>query len=118
MSKIIEIWQKSDKFVLFPLISSLISILAIVGLYLVFLNNLPSKLPLLYSLPWGQSQLVSKQQFLLLPAVLIFINLINSLLSLQLHPVQFILKRMLMISLVLINLMVLITAIKILLIFI
>lgn len=113
-----EFWEKSDKFFFVPVLFSIFAVLIIAALFLVTYNRLPPKLPLFYSLPWGQPQLVAKQQLLLLPAILILITLINSLLASQLHPVQVVIKRTLTLSLALINLIILITALKIIFIFI
>jgi hypothetical protein len=72
---------------------------------------------LYYSLPWGHSQLVNKDQFYILPAFLILVCLINSFIAYHLHTAQIVLKRVIMISLLFIDLLILITALKILLIF-
>lgn len=116
--KIIKLLTKSDKFFLFPLTISTFSFLFITIFFFLFYQKLPPKLPLFYSLPWGEPQLGSKEQFLLLPTILILTTLTNTLIASQLHPLQFVLKRILMLSLVFINLIILVTALKILLIFI
>lgn len=107
-----------DKFFLFPLLFSTLSSLFIIIFVLIFYQKLPPKLPLFYSLPWGQPQLASKEQFFLLPALLISITLINAFIASSLHPLQFVLKRILMLSLVFISLIIIVAALKILLIFI
>jgi len=118
MNKVLSLIKKSDKFFLIPLSVSGLSLLFILLPYLMFYNHFPTQLPLFYSLPWGSSQLVSKQQFLILPTSIILISLINSLLAYQLHPVQQTLKRVLNFGVIFIDLIVLITALKILFIFV
>lgn len=108
----------SDKFFLFPFLIALSSIIFITSLYLFYYHQLPARLPLFYSLPWGEEQLVDRQQFFILPTVLLLITLINSFLAFQLHSLQFISKRILMFSLIIISLITLATALKILFIFI
>ena len=117
MSKIINYWKNADRYFLLPFLFSVFFCLLITLTCLILYSQLPSKIPLFYSLPWGEAQLVTKQQIFILPAVLLLVTLINSLLASQLHPVHFALKRILMFSLVCISLIILITTIKILTIF-
>lgn len=109
---------KSNKFfssaVLGTFFSSLIIFLSLLLLY----SHLPTKLPLMYSLPWGPQQLISKQQILILPAIIILISLSNIILSFGLHSEQTFLKKILLLSAAAVSLIVLITALKILTIFI
>lgn len=107
-----------DKLTILPLTGTLLSLTVILLTYFFLFKHLPQKLPLFYSLSWGESQLVSKNQFLLLPTLLIFISLFNAFLAFQLHPLQIILKRTLILSLVLINLIIFITALKIMFLFV
>lgn len=108
----------TDKFFLIPTLITAFSVILITLLFSIFMNQLPDKLPLFYSLSWGENQLASKQQFFLLPIILILVLLINSFIASQLHSSQYILKRILMLSLILLDGVILITAIKILWIFI
>lgn len=118
MLKIQHFIKESDKYILFPSAFSVISSLLITILLVTFYNLLPAKLPLLYSLPWGDQQLVSKQQFLLLPAIIVLISLINVFLSSQLHLAQYVLKRIILLNIIFIDLILVITAVKIIVIFI
>ena len=63
---------------------------------LLSFNILPQKLPLFYSLQWGESQLVDKHQLLIIPAIIIGIALLNLMIAWQLHQDQFFLKRSLL----------------------
>src|SRR3989337_345654 len=108
MKKVVVFWSTTDNFVRLPLLFFLFSSALTILSPLVVYNNLPPRLPLFYSLPWGQSQLVTKQQFFILPVILIIINLTNFFIASQLHPVQSVLKKLLTLSLVLINFIILI----------
>lgn len=118
MKTLISAWNTSDKLLVVPVFISWLTALVLLGTFVFLDRILPDKVPLFYSLPWGQAQLVSKQQLFILPLILILISLVNALLAFQLHEVQRALKRMLTLSLILINLIIIITALKILLIFI
>ncbi len=97
-----------------PLIIALL--LTLVTIFL--LKFLPSRLPLFYSLPWGDGQLATPKQFLLIPSFIGLITLINLIISWQLHSSQFFFKRILLLSSLIVNLILTITFIKIVLIFI
>lgn len=115
--KLSLIFKSSDNYFLIPLSISLFTVLLIIILIWIFFQSLPPKLPLFYSLSWGDNQLVSKQQLFLLPIVLSVIILINTFIVSQLHPLQKVLKRLLMLSLIFIDLIILTTFLKILSIF-
>lgn len=115
--KLLLFFKSSDKFLLVPLLVSLLITCLMVLLIIIFYNQLPPKLPLFYSLPWGETQLVAKQQFFLLPIILLLIILINTFIVSQLHHLQIVLKRLLMFSLIFVDLALLTTFFKILFIF-
>lgn len=85
---------------------------------LILLKFLPSKLPLFYSLPWGDEQLATHQQFLIIPAIISLITLINLTTSWQLHSSQIFFKKVLLFSSLIISFVLTITIIKIVIIFI
>lgn len=65
-----------DKFSLFVLIFSILSILAQAALILIYWKRLPPELPLFYSLPWGEKILVRPLFLIILPlTVLVFTTL-------------------------------------------
>lgn len=97
----------------FPAVVVLILTLVI----LIFFRFLPAKLPLFYSLPWGEKQLADHFQFLILPAVLSIIILINLVLSSHLHEQQSFFKKVLMGTTILSAIILTITFIKILFLF-
>ena len=83
-----------------------------------FLGNfLPPKLPLFYSLPWGDDQLAGKSQLLIIPTSIALIALFNLIISWQLHASQVFFKRVLTLSSLLVSLILTITFMKIVLIF-
>ena len=105
------------KYLQFSVYSFVISLI-LVMLILFLPNFLPNKLPLFYSLRWGESQLASKEQFLILPAISLGITLVNLLIIRQLHSQQVLLKQILQITTLLCSLILVVTLVKIILIFI
>lgn len=97
-----------------PLIISFATTLAMVFL----LKFLPSKLPLFYSLTWGEKQLATKEELFIIPASITFITVLNFIFSTQLHAAQSFFKKMLFITSVISSLILTIAFIKILLNFI
>ncbi len=79
---------------------------------------LPPQLPIFYSLPWGENQLATSLQFLILPSTAICISLINLLIYWQLHPSQVLLRNILVGLSLIVTLILLLTQIKIIFIFI
>lgn len=97
-----------------PFVISLSMILFIMTLF----KFLPPKLPLFYSLTWGEKQLATHQQFLILPTSIILVTFINLIISWQLHHQQSFFKKALLLSSVIVSLILTITFIKIVLLFI
>lgn len=79
---------------------------------------LPPKLPLFYSVAWGEGQLATHQQFLIIPASLSLMALVNLIIAWQLHPSQLFFKKILLFSSSIVSLILTITLIKIILLFI
>lgn len=109
LTKELNLWL-----VLPPFLLSFIIILAI----LIILRFLPERLPLFYSLAWGDGQLATHQQFLIIPASISAIALLNLVISWQLHHQQSFLKKVLLLSSIVVSLIFIITFIKIILMFI
>ena len=97
-----------------PLLSSLFITLFVA----ISSKFLPPKLPLFYSLAWGDNQLANHQQLLIIPALISLIALLNLIISWQLHDSQRFFKRILIFLSLLISLILTITFFKIILIFI
>lgn len=113
LQKLLNFIITSDRFYSIPVALALVSASLITVTFLALSSKLPPRLPLFYSLPWGEAQLVQKEQILILPAIIIAITLLNSFLNYQLHNSQTVLKRMIMLTLVLISSIITITAFKI-----
>lgn len=97
-----------------PLILSILITLTIV----FSLKYLPSKLPLFYSAPWGEGQLATHQQMLIIPIGIAFITLLNLMISWQLHPFQSFFKKVLILSSIVASLILTTAFVKIILLFI
>lgn len=98
---------------------SSIFLAAVLGLtILFFFRFLPNLLPLFYSLPWGERQLATHQQFLIIPATQTLITLANLIISNQLHPAQIFLKKALLSSSLLTAVILTVTFLKVIFIFI
>ncbi len=110
--------EKINKIYLWIGLSPLMLSLFFVLIILFFFPKLPSKLPLFYSLSWGDKILVNHEQFLILPAILILVTLINLTISSQLHSSQYFFKKILLISSFISGLILTLTFIKIILIYI
>lgn len=85
---------------------------------LVNFSNLPTKIPLFYSLFWGEQQLVNANQLFLLPLISVLITMVNLIISWHLHPSQLALKKALHISSMLISFIMLVTIVRVIYIFI
>lgn len=94
-----------------PLFISLILTVIIFALF----KFLPPKLPLFYSLPWGEEQLATPQQFLMIPASISLIALLNLIIAWQLHPQQSFFKKALFLSSAVVGIISTVTFIKIIL---
>ena len=91
----------------------------ILGTFVIFSTGfLPKRLPLFYSLPWGEEQLATPQQFLIIPALIISISLINLMFSWQLHESQNFFKKVLAFTSTITTLILVISLLKIFLLFI
>lgn len=78
---------------------------------------LPLQLPLFYSLPWGENQLVTLDQFLILPATIVLIDLINLIIYWQLHSEQTLFKQIVVTTSLLTSIILTVSFLKIIFIF-
>lgn len=91
----------------------------VLSLIILFLPKfLPNKLPLFYSLPWGETQLASSNQFLIVPSIVLGLTLVNLFVAHSLHSQQVLLKETLYFSSILISVILVIAVLKVILIFI
>lgn len=89
--------------------------LSIALIIITTLEFLPPRLPLFYSLPWGDAQLATHQQFLVIPASISIVTLLNLMIAWQLHPSQSFFKKALLLSSVAVSLILTIAFIKVIL---
>ncbi len=80
------------------IISPIICSIFMAVLILLMQPLLPFKMPLFYSLSWGEEQLATKPQFLIIPALALCITLINLMLSWHLKNNKVLLTRILIFS--------------------
>lgn len=92
--------------------------LGITLIILIAFKFLPARLPLFYSLPWGDGQLATQQQFLIIPASIAVVTLLNLVISWQLHPSQLFFKKVLLLSPFVVSLLLIMTFVKVVLNFI
>ena len=105
-------FNKANKFDLWIGLSPLILSLSVTVSIVTALEFLPPRLPLFYSLSWGNGQLATHQQFLIIPASITLITLLNLVISWQLHPSQSFFKKVLLTSSVVVSLILTITFIE------
>lgn len=89
MSKTLSFWLSIAPFIISALLAFVI---------LLFFRYLPQRMPLFYSLPWGEGQLAARMQFLILPSIIVLVTMLNLSVSSQLHDSQNFFKKMLGIS--------------------
>ena len=93
--KLLEAYSASDKIIFYFSALSIINILVQLTIFGLKFQTLPSQIPLFYSLPWGDTQLASISQFMILPFITLLFILTNIIASWHLHDLQIILKRIL-----------------------
>lgn len=114
MKKIVGLITKTDRAFLFPILVSAISILLLLITFWLLYSYIPPKIPLFYSRTWGETQLASKEQFFVIPALIALVTLINTLLAWQIHPSQKVLKRLLLFTIFVADVLLFIAGVKVL----
>jgi hypothetical protein len=109
----INFYKSQEPVTFWAVLLSSISALAIILFLVLNIYSLPPQLPLYYSLPWGEKQLVSISEFVVLPGSIVLISLVNLFISAQLHSSQLVIKRTLSVASLSIALILLVTALKI-----
>lgn len=106
-----QFWQQSfnSKFFRWNLAFITIQLALIVWQF----GNLPEQVPLYYSLPWGESQLVSASTLFLVPTFSIVLFLINHLFAIGFSKKNPLLSQLLIFASLIISFFFLITLIKI-----
>lgn len=80
------------------IVSPIILSFIIAILILLLQSFLPFKMPFFYSLTWGEEQLATLPQFLIIPALSLCFTLINLMVTWQLKNNQILLKQILIYS--------------------
>jgi len=111
-------YQKQDAVLFWSTSFSILLALLSTSFWAFFYPKLPPQIPLFYSLPWGDAQITSLTQFLLLPTIILLIVLINLLVTWHLHPSQLFIKRVVALSTAFISFLITLTGIKIIFIFV
>lgn len=112
-ASLINFYQHQDSAIFWSTCVSVFFSLFIIIIWVINLPSLPPQIPLFYSLPWGEAQLVNLNQFIILPSTIILITLLNLIISWHLHPSQIIIKRVLSLSSTLTSSLIFIAAIRI-----
>lgn len=115
VKRFIKFYQEEDGVVFWSAAITILISLFVLVLWLVNLNKLPYQIPLFFSLPWGEDQLGTLNQFIILPSIILLTLLVNLIISWHLHPSQQIIKRMLSISSVIVAVLILVSSCKIIL---
>lgn len=98
IKRFITFYQKQDSIIFWATSASILLSLSLMILFLFYLDQLPNQIPLFFSLPWGETQLASKTQFIILPSIILLIALINLSLTWYLHASQLTMKRIIVFS--------------------
>lgn len=109
LSKLADFYRNHDKICFYSMALSILFILVDFIVIALKFAGLPSQIPLYYSLPWGNNQLGSSSQILILPIISNLILLTNLSVSWYLHDSQLILKRLLSITTLILSSLLLIT---------
>ncbi len=121
MNKYLQIFfqfnRRQDPVVFWATAFSLFGVVVILAFFAFTYDLLPTQLPLFYSLPWGENQLVPISQIIILPALTIVVTLVNLLVSWHLHTSQQVLKRMLSLFSASLSLILTLAAVRIILLF-
>lgn len=100
------------------IVSPIICSIVLAIFILLTQQSLPLKMPLFYSLPWGEQQLASLPQFLIIPLVAASLSLINLLIIWHLGKDEALLKKILLVTSLVICVSLILATVKIVLIFI
>lgn len=118
IKKIIFFYYHQNRFSFYSVLITLALIFITFLFYLIYFANLPSKLPIFYSHSWGEEQLASREQFIILPLIVILITMINLIVSWHLHSTQILLKKIINFVTILVALLILVTSLQIIYIYI
>lgn len=107
-----------QKIYFYPSLSSIVIAFFLSLIIFLFFEFLPPKIPLFYSLSWGEPQLVTHQKFYIVPLSILLITLTNLVILLKLDSSFAFFKKILIFSTIVTTIILVVTFIKIVLIFI
>lgn len=106
---------RSDPVVFYSFLIGLIAIFVFGLIIFLFFSRLAPQVPLLYSIPWGENQLVPWQIIAILPLISLCLVTVNTILSLVMLRFEPLLARIVIIGAVLTIILTMTTGIKIIL---
>ncbi len=109
----ISFYQKQDGVIFWATSTSILLSLILSFIYLFYYDQLPALIPFFFSLPWGETQLANKNQFFILPSLIVLTALVNLTLTWHLHSSQLTMKRIIVSSTTIIALMTVIAGLRI-----
>lgn len=113
IKRFINFYQKQDAILFWSTSSSIILALLLSFIFLIYLDQLPNQIPFFYSLPWGDTQLANKGQFIILPSLIVLAAMVNLIITWHLHPSQLTMKRIILLSTTIIAILTFIAGLRI-----
>jgi hypothetical protein len=113
LKKFINFYQHQDSIIFWSTSISILLSLFLSIFYLLYYDQMPAFIPFFFSLPWGETQLAHKNQFFILPSLVILASLINLILTWHLHTSQLTMKRIIASSTTIVALLAVMAGIRI-----
>lgn len=113
IKRFIIFYQRQDSVIFWSTSASILLSLFLTIFYLFSYEQLPTQIPFFFSLPWGDTQLAHKNQFIILPSLILLTALVNLTITWHLHSSQLTMKRIIVSSTTIIALLTLIAGLKI-----
>jgi hypothetical protein len=113
LKRFINFYQKQDSVIFWSTSFSILLALLLSFFYLLNYDQLPNQIPFFFSLPWGDTQLANKNQFFILPSLIVLTALVNLTLTWHLHSSQLTMKRIVVSSTTIVALLAVIAGIRI-----
>lgn len=98
LKRFINFYQHQDSTIFWSTAISILLSLILSIIYLLYYEVLPNQIPFFFSLPWGDTQLASKNQFFILPSLIVLSALVNLTITWHLHSSQLTMKRIIVSS--------------------
>lgn len=111
LARLGQFWQQSFNSKLFRW--NLLFVVLQLSILIWQFSNLPQQLPLYYSLPWGESQLVTASTLFIIPTLSIILFFVNHLFAIGLSQKNILLSNLLIFTSLIVSFFLLITLVKI-----